>query len=180
MQQRAGADHFRVQPRMRRQETVKLPAMPVGPLHHGCNAQSPLVLKPSIHASCPRIDWNLVGERVNSGQYPKSGANGRTRQKYPDMGYPESVGYRDMAYFIEKRPGSEASGIERRSSLRTRGELYTANQSRSLRGAIRMRGGARRDRLVDLIDLWATRPLRSALFGTQSTLRQKATRYGDM
>jgi hypothetical protein len=39
MDHRIGRDHLAVQQRPPRQNPMKRPAMPVGPIHHGCNCE---------------------------------------------------------------------------------------------------------------------------------------------
>jgi hypothetical protein len=42
VQQRAGGHHLRVKPRATRDQPMEVAAMPVSPIHHGRNAQSPV------------------------------------------------------------------------------------------------------------------------------------------
>jgi hypothetical protein len=41
VQERTGSDHLGVEQRVAREQTVKVPAMPVRPIHHGRNAEAP-------------------------------------------------------------------------------------------------------------------------------------------
>src|SRR5581483_6418460 len=41
MDQRTRGDHLRVQPRVARDETQEVPAVPVRPVHHGSDAEAP-------------------------------------------------------------------------------------------------------------------------------------------